>query len=111
MDYAAMSTTSYQKTLEALMVTAQVPARVNKFTAVYTKTDDPDLKAHLRSAIDRLHSNEYYEGVAATSAGDRLDLDHAQWKPLRLFCEGAIASQKPEWQVIAERHGWQAPSR
>lgn len=101
-----MSTTSYSKTIEAMMVTALPPARANKFIAIYTKTEDQELKVRLDAAIKLLRSSEYREGVAPTSAGDRLDLEHPQWKPLRLFCEEAIASQKPEWQVIAERHGW-----
>ncbi|WMD23282.1 hypothetical protein RAS12_13200 [Achromobacter seleniivolatilans] len=102
-----MTKTSYSKTLEALMVSAQVRARANKFIAIYTTTEDLDLRIQLDSAIKLLSSNEYTQGVAPTSAGDRLNLDHPQWKPLRSFCEDAIASQKPEWQVIAERHGWQ----
>jgi len=85
----------YQAVLVALGGTGTATSLVNKLVKVEVATEDPKLKKALGVLISRL------------KAGASLRLDDV--KAVKKYCEIQTSSAKPQWQILAEQHGWMPP--
>jgi hypothetical protein len=71
------------------------------------KTEDQQLKTLLGSVItslQRAHANPNVKGKS--TPGNLYNATEPAIQQVIKYCENLIGNQKPEWQVLAERHGW-----
>jgi len=94
----------YQAVLAALVSHATVASTINKITKVWVATEDAKLKTALGSLI--AHLKEAARNQSKPNAAVSLRLDVAPYKVIAEYCQKCIDSIKPQWQIIAEQHGW-----
>lgn len=109
----------YRDTLELLDHTGSGPAVLNKLGKLISKLQDPRLLMMLQSVGKDFHSTpeaRHYEkfrmlswaGVYSQEGGSR----NRVAKNILLiekYCRDHIASQTPQWQLIAMAAGWMPP--
>ncbi|KWU18032.1 hypothetical protein [Achromobacter xylosoxidans] len=107
-----MATNHYKKTIETLSSFTLPGARANALTKIQHATEDQQLKTLLQPAIDHLtHTARLLASKMPTQGdGKTLFLRKEPWAALVDYCNAIVATQKPDWQVLAERAGWQPPS-
>jgi hypothetical protein len=97
---------SYKDVLRSAKEAKTIAAHITALGKIRAKTEDDVLLDKIDKAIGSL------QGAHATAKKGKSTptcLDKA--KDLRVkglieHCERTIVDDKPEWQVIAERHGW-----
>ena len=102
-----MDKKEYQQVIEACRALATVDAIQRKLTKVHSSTDDPKLRALLAPAIQNLETT-YRAAVSRKIASQKVtvNLSVPPFKALADYCASCIASIKPQWQILAEQHGW-----
>lgn len=113
----------YKATLLALESDGTPSAKQNKFAKISIDTEDIILK-ELAMRVSKMYSWYLKSGWSRNSRdanGTPLDTSiprtHGQWaemqrlvnQELRNYVEMRLAEAKPEWQVMAEKHGWRPP--
>ncbi|MGE8453642.1 MAG: hypothetical protein ACN6OP_24155 [Pseudomonadales bacterium] len=99
--------TIYEETIAALKDPRTLASHITNLGKLMNKTEDPQLKTLLERVISSLqtaHANPKTFGRSTPrslykEASDRV-------KSVIQYCERLIVAQKPEWQLLAERHGW-----
>jgi len=89
----------YVETVEALTTLATMTSIRNKLNKVRARTEDQRLATLLDTAIRLLDTSSLR--VPYT-----LKLTRPQYGDLHAYCKTVIESVKPQWQILAERHGW-----
>lgn len=97
----------YEETLVALTARGALTSIVNKVRKVALMTEDEQLRRLLAPIVNRLDEAIRNQGKVK---GQGLNLADPSFKPVMDYCNAAIASAKPQWQIIAERHGWRPPA-
>lgn len=94
----------YQVVLAALVGHATLASTINKVTKVWAATEDTKFKAALGKLINHLKAGA--RDQAKPNAVVSLHLGVTPYKEIFEYCERCLHSIKPQWQIIAEQHGW-----
>lgn len=94
----------YQAVLTALLDQSTVTALINKLNKVVVATEDMTLRKGLWQVLQVLNQAATLQTKKSSVGAVRLD--DPRYKPLADYCQISINSIKPQWQVIAEQHGW-----
>lgn len=97
---------SYKKVLESTKKAKTVSSHITALGNIRAKTEDDVLLGKIDKAIGSLQG-AHAKATKGKSTPTCLDkaTDQAV-KDLIEHCKRAVSSDKPEWQVIAERNGW-----
>ena len=94
----------YQAVVTALMGHSTLSSLINKLTKIFVVTEDPNLKKGLDQIIS--HFKEAALIPKMKSQSGSVNINDPKYKPLVDYCQKCIKSFKPQWQIIAEQHGW-----
>ena len=100
----------YKKVLESTKEAKTIASHITALGKIRAKTEDDDLLGKIDKAIASMQ-NVHAKAKIGKSTPTCLDkaTDQAV-KDLIKHCKNMVSSDKPEWQVIAERNGW-APKK
>lgn len=99
----------YQKAIEVCTTLSAWSTKQGKFTVLALATEDDvfrDLLETAKNGAYRAHVRlasmkpPQHTGKAIAPPGEPV------FANLVAYCEKQLASQKPQWQNLAERHGW-----
>jgi len=96
----------YKKVLESANEAKTISSHITALGKFRAKTEDSVLLAKIDKAIgvlQKLHMQAKTGKSTPASLDKSTDISVMD---LINYCQQAIASNKPEWQVIAERNGW-----
>ena len=99
---------SYEKTLKSLKEIKTFSSHLTALGKIKAVSEDTSLK----QAIDALVRELQYAHATSKKKSTPTSLENAtvpEAKALLQYCQRAIGSKKPEWQIIAERHNWVPP--
>lgn len=111
----------YKNALLALKSSATPTAKQNKFTKISLETSDEVLKEltgrvakmysyHLKSGHSRLVAESHpMRGMIPTNWREWGAMQKAVNSELLEYINLCLANNKPEWMVMAEKHGWTPP--
>ncbi len=94
----------YQAVLNALLDHSTLAALINKLNKVWVATEDSSLKKALGSVIGPLKLASLNQTKKSQVLS--LNIKDPSYQPLFEYCQQCLASIKPQWQIIAEQHGW-----
>ena len=97
---------SYRDVLTTAREAKTIAAHITGLRKVRAKTEDQVLLNKIDKAIEYLqisHAN-IKKGKSTPVCLDKVT--DSSVKDLVEHCNKAVATKKPEWQVIAERNGW-----
>lgn len=97
----------YNKVLMELDKTVSLKSKVNNLVKLYYSTEDK----YLRNYIDQwkqvlLDAEMYRERKLPVQCREHLNENSHIRQQLIDYCNDCLMSQKPEWQILAERYGW-----
>jgi hypothetical protein len=98
----------YKKALDSLKEIKTISAHMTALGKIRASTEDTNL---IRAIDDLVHELQEVH-TKSKSKSTPLSLDTAKnskAKALVQYCSNAIGTKKPEWQILAERHGWVPP--
>ena len=102
-----MNSKDYKKVITILGKITTISTIHNNLNSVFVKTEDQKLKKLLNELLKELVNYEsVLEKKKLASNKHHLDLTKEPFKSLISYCEDCIESEKPQWQIIAEQHGW-----
>jgi len=98
----------YHSVLATLVDYGTLASIINKFNRVHITTEDSDLKKLIEPVISRIDKvlRDLPIGKQSMRASLRQQLKVEPYKAVVEYCQKCIGSTKPQWQIIAERHGW-----
>ena len=98
----------YQSVLGILVDYGTLPTIINKLNRVLIATEDPDLKNLIEPVVARVDKvlRDLPSGKKSMRASLRQQLTVEPFKTAVEYCQKCIGSTKPQWQIVAERHGW-----
>ena len=97
----------YEETIVVLKDLRTVASHITNLGKIMNKSEDQQLKTLLGTVITSLQRAHVSPKVKGKSTpGNLYNLADLGIKNLIKYCESAIGSKKPEWQILAERNGW-----
>jgi hypothetical protein len=98
----------YQAVLGALVDYGSLASIINKLNRVLITTEDTNLKTLIEPVVARVDRvfRELPDSKKSIRASLRQQLKVEPYKSVVEYCQKCIGSTKPQWQIIAERHGW-----
>ena len=98
----------YQSVLSALVDYGTLASIINKLNRVLIATEDTDLKKLIEPVITRVDKvlRDLPISKKSVRASLRQQLKVEPYKSVTEYCQTCIGSTKPQWQIIAEQHGW-----
>lgn len=96
---------SYEQFLKSVYDVKTISSHITALGKIRNSTEDDAFKSALDDLIkelQRFHSN-------SKSKSTPISLEKSTDKALtalKKYCEKNINTKKPEWQILAERHGW-----
>jgi hypothetical protein len=98
----------YQSVLGALVDHGTLASIINKLNRVFIATEDADLKKLIAPVVARVEERlRELPNVKKSVRGSlRQQVKVEPCKSVVEYCQKCISSTKPQWQIIAERHGW-----
>jgi hypothetical protein len=98
----------YQTVLGALVDYGTLASIINKLNRVFIATEDTDLKKLIEPVVARIDKvlRDLPSGKKSVRASCRQQLKVEPFKSVVEYCQKCIGSTKPQWQIIAEHHGW-----
>ena len=98
----------YQSVLGALVDYGTLASIINKLNRVLIATEDTDLKKLIKPVVVRVDKvlRDLPSGKKSVKASLRQQLKVQPFKSVVEYCQKCIGSTKPQWQIIAEHHGW-----
>lgn len=99
--------TVYEETIAVLKDLRTVASHITNLGKVMNKSEDQQLKTLLDKVItslQRAHASPNVKGKS--TPGNLYNAADLGIKNLINYCESAIGTKKPEWQILAERNGW-----
>ena len=98
----------YQSVLGALVDYGTLASIINKLNRVLIATEDTDLKKLIEPVVARVDKvlRDLPSGKQSVRASLRQQLKVEPFKSVVEYCEKCIGTTKPQWQIIAEHHGW-----
>lgn len=100
----------YRNVITSLTVPKTLSAHMVSLGKIADATEDPTLKKLLVALIRAIG----YDHVGTKHKSTPVTLVANTATDLRAtirYCEQALATEKPEWQILAEHHGWTPPTR
>ena len=82
----------YRLAIEALRRPGSERTRINRLNRIASRTEDKKLEFLAAAAVEAL----------ARGYGDVPERPHR----ITEYCVAAIGATKPQWQILAEQHGW-----
>jgi hypothetical protein len=99
----------YEKTLKTINEVKTLAAHMVSLGKIRMECEDAHLDGYIVSQIRALQFQHQHSSSRSTPlALTFFPTNETQW--LSTYCQQFIKQKKPEWQVLAERHGWQPPS-
>lgn len=99
---------THQRVINSLSETKSIASHITSLGRIRTASEDERLNDALDSLIRDLqfvHANTKKKSTPIAVASGT----SAEVKAIIAYCHQAIGIKKPEWQVLAERHGWTPP--
>jgi hypothetical protein len=98
----------YQSVLGALVDYGSLASIINKFNRVLITTEDTNLKTLIEPVVARVDKvlRDLPDSKKSIRASLRQQLKVEPYKSVVEYCQKCIGSTKPQWQIIAEHHGW-----
>ncbi len=98
----------YQSVLGALVDYGTLASIINKLNRVVIATEDADLKKLIEPVVARIDKvlRDLPISKKSVRASLRGQLKVEPYKSVVEYCQKCIGSAKPQWQIIAEHHGW-----
>ena len=94
----------YEKSMKTLRSSKTLSSFLNSFVEIQFESQDENHKKLLSKAIDFLRRAIAHPKSPKISV--ILDLNVPIYKSINEYCEKAVLSNKPDWQVSAEMNGW-----
>nr|WP_086941006.1 hypothetical protein [Thaumasiovibrio occultus] len=97
----------YDETIAALKEMNTIANHITSLGRVMNITNDKDLHARLDKVIkllQRMHVNPRFK--YRSTPVNLIGSQNPTVKDLSKYCIERASAKKPEWQVVAERHGW-----
>lgn len=113
----------YQQILIALKQVATPKAKQNKFVKFEIEAQDEVLRDllhnvttmysyHIKPRWSRgIKMDDPQRGIIPNTYSEWATMQNVANERLLEYVEKRIAEQKPQWQVMAEKHGWTSPSK
>lgn len=99
----------YEEVITELKELRTLTAHVTRLGKLMNGTTDSQLKALLGTAVSFLQAAHKSPNVKGKTTPTAIyEYRHPQIQQLRSYCEALLSTNKPDWQVEAERHGWTA---
>lgn len=100
----------YEKVVQAIKETNTLSWHIKNLGKLKLKTEDDILISQIEKAIKGLQF--LYSHCEHKSEPGSIDkLKRPEIKDLFDYCNNKIGFKKPEWQILAERHGWLPPKK
>jgi hypothetical protein len=98
----------YQSVLGTLVDYGTLPSIINKLNRVIIATEDTDLRKLIEPVVTRVDKalRDLPNGKKSMRVSLRQQLTVKPFKSVVEYCQKCIDSTKPQWQIIAEHHGW-----
>jgi len=98
----------YESVLGTLVDYGTLASIINKFNRVHITTEDADLRKLIEPVIAGIDKvlRDLPISKKSVRASLRQQLKVEPYKSVVEYCQKCIGSKKPQWQIIAERHGW-----
>ena len=98
----------YQSVLGVLVDYGTLPSIINKLNRVLIATEDTELKKLIEPVVARVDKvlRDLPHGKQSVRASLRPQLKVEPFKSALEYCQKCTSSTKPQWQIIAEHHGW-----
>ena len=98
----------YQSVLGALVDYGTLASIINKLNKVLIATEDSHLQKLIEPVVARVDKvlRDLPGGKKSVKASLRQQLKVEPFKSVVEYCQKCISSTKPQWQIIAEHHGW-----
>lgn len=100
----------YQKTIDSLKKTQTAAQHISGLGKILTSTEDPQLQRLVNVVYSSLQQAHKNAKSGKTTPGHIYNSPDNAIRGLIAYCESHIQAGKPEWQVMAERHGWTPPA-
>ncbi|MBN3044158.1 hypothetical protein H4F47_14675 [Pectobacterium brasiliense] len=100
----------YQNTIDSLKKTQTAAQHISGLGKILTSTEDPQLKRLVDVVYSSLQRAHRTAKAGKSTPGHFYNSPDNNIRGLIAYCESHIQAGKPEWQVMAERHGWTPPA-
>ena len=94
----------YQNVLATLASHSTTASFINKLAKSWASTEDEQLKKGLAAILSVLKKISRTQSKPGAVWAIRLTED--PFGAVAKYCNRCIQSAKPQWQIIAEQHGW-----
>lgn len=102
----------YSSILFEIAKESSLQSKHNNLMKFYYKTEDIKLKELLRVYAEYLkEANDYQKRKLYSNCSRTINEGYTAKQALSDYCTELKMRGKPEWQVLAERYGWQPPVR
>jgi len=96
---------SYEDVLESLAEFRTLAAHITALGKIRLETEDDKLMKGIESVISQLQIA--HTRVKSKSTPVSVEMSNIQAANVLItYCNQAIGTKKPEWQILAERNGW-----
>lgn len=95
----------YEKFLKSISDVKSTLSHITALGKIRNSTEDDRFKSTLDDLIKEL---QFYHSRSKNKSTP-MSLENSTDKiliALKKYCENNISTKKPEWQILAERHGW-----
>lgn len=99
--------TTYEETIGSLKEMRTIASHITKIGKIMNKTEDEklrDLLGNLITSLQKAHANPNIK--SKSTPGNLYNANSIYVKHVINYCNNFIEEKKPEWQILAERHGW-----
>lgn len=99
-----------EKTLKALKEVRPISAHMTALGKIKISSEDATLNQMIDIVIQELQTA--YANPKNKVKATPISLDKStnhDFVRLTAYCQNMIGTQKPEWQILAERNGWTPP--
>jgi hypothetical protein len=100
----------YKQVIETCTSITTTSNFINKLNKVHVATEDQQLKNYLAQVLWHLSDSYRYLTPAEATRPRLLGTYSEPFRSLLHYCNQCAANAKPQWQIVAEQHGWQ-PSK
>lgn len=97
----------YRETLAEIHEVKTISAHITGFGKILNKTEDPALQQQIDRVIKMLQKIHADPNAKGKSTPQSLQAARStSLSALIEYCSNHVGANKPEWQVLAEQHGW-----
>ena len=99
--------TAYEETVKSLSETKTLASHIKGLGKIKISTEDASLIKALEALLIQLqadHSNKRIKNKSTPISIEKSNIREVN--VLLAYCNKAIVTKKPEWQILAERNNW-----